>query len=277
MLKLFAKTFKTTNDCIILVAPLIVLLSIYGWYYNYTDVSVNTLPKFVLAFITRLVMFSGFAAAWLYMAKKTLVLSKKVFVFDKDRTREVIKLITSLPKGIGRLFLPMLGVNLTYIIIYLLLFFVVGNVVHNLAGSVDYNAIDLNDLVLAPKETLEEISKLSSNVITALAYWSGLFLSGYIIISFISMFWIPEIVYGEKNPYKALMLAVKKVFYTFNTSILLFLYIFLLTLILAISIFMLSFSPFLYFFVLMVQYYFLVYIVVLLFTYYEQKFITEEI
>ena len=87
------------------------------------------------------------------------------------------------------------------------------------------------------------------------------------------MLWIPEIVYNEKNSFKALYNSVVKLFMNFKKSIILFLYIAFLVILITILNTFLMFNPFLYFFVLMFYYYLLVYIVVLLFTYYDETYI----
>ncbi len=276
MLKLFKNTFKTTNDCIILAAPLIVFLSILGWYYEYAADSINTVPKLILACITMFVMFSGFAAAWFYMAKKTVALSKKVFVFDKDRAKALAKLTMTLPNGIGRLFLPILGVISTYILIYLLIFSGVGFIITKFVGAVDLSFIDLHSLLISTGELFEELKLFTQEELYVMNCWYILLSIAITIVSFLTMLWIPEIVYAEKNSYKALYYSLKKLFKSFRTSLLLFIYIYFLILAITILNTLLMFNPFLYFFVLMLYYYFLVYIVVLLFTYYEQRFIEDE-
>lgn len=70
MLKLFKDSLKKTNDCIILATPLIIFLSILGWYFTYATSSVDNIPKLILAIVTILIMASGFLSAWFYMAKK---------------------------------------------------------------------------------------------------------------------------------------------------------------------------------------------------------------
>ena len=276
MLKLFKNTFKTTNDCIILAAPLIVFLSILGWYYEYAADSINTIPKLILACITMFVMFSGLAAAWSYMAKKTIALSKKGFVFDKDRAKALAKLVMTLPNGIGRLFLPILGVISTYILIYLLIFSGAGFVINNFVGTIDLSSIDLHTLLISTGELFDELKSFTNDEIRIMNYWYLLLSIGVTVVYFVTMLWIPEIVYAEKNSYKALLYSLKKLFMTLKSSSLLFIYVYFLILVITILNTLLMFNPFLYFFVLMLYYYFLVYIVVLLFTYYEQKFIEQE-
>ena len=121
MLKLFWNNFKKTNDCIILATPLILFLSALSWYYSYARDSIDNIPKLILAIATMLIMISGCLSAWVYMAKKTIRMSNKIFVFEKDRAKAFGELILSLPIGIGRLFLPMLGVILIIIVAYSIL------------------------------------------------------------------------------------------------------------------------------------------------------------
>lgn len=273
MLKLFKNSFKTTNDCIILATPLIIFLSILGWYYSYAADSIDTIPKLLLAGITMLVMLSGFGAAWLYMAKKTIALSKKIFIFDKDRVRELAKLALSLPNGIGRLFVPIIGVISTYTLIYLLIFSIIGYLITHFIGSIDFDVIDFQSLLLSSENLREEINNLTEQELLVLDCWSMLSFICTLLVSFITMLWIPEIVYNEKNSFRALGNAVGKLFMYFKKSVILFSYIAVLIVFITILNTFLMFNPFLYFFVLMFYYYFLVYIVVLLFTYYDETFI----
>lgn len=277
MLKLFKNTFKTTNDCIIIAAPLIIFLSILSWYYEYAADSINTTPKLILACVTMFVMVSGFIAAWLYMTKKTIALSKKIFVFDKDRARALRKLTMSLPNGIGRLFLPIIGVVSIYILAYTLLYSGVTYIVTEFIGPIDFDFFDMQTLMLSTGELVEEIKSLSDNELLIMDCWYALISIGITLISFITFFWIPEIVYNEKNSFKALYNAIRNLFKTFKSSLLLFAYTYLLIIAITVLNTLLMFNPFLYFFVLMLYYYFLVYIVVLLFTYYEQTFIDNQL
>lgn len=273
MLKLFKNSFKTTNDCIILATPLIIFLSILGWYYNYAADSIDTVHKLVLAAITMFVMFSGFVAAWLYMAKKTIALSKKIFVFDKDRVKALTSLAISLPNGIGRLFLPMMGVISIYALIYLLIFSGISYLITHFVGSINLDFVDFQSLMLSSGNLAEEISKMSEKELMVLDYWSVASFTGILLVSFITMLWIPEIVYNEKNSFKALYNSIVKLFTNFKKSIILFVYVAFLVILITILNTLLMFNPFLYFFVLMFYYYFLVYIVVLLFTYYDETFV----
>lgn len=272
MFQLFKNCFKQTNDSIILATPLIIFLSILGWYLSYATGSVDSIPKLVLAIITTLVMASGFFSAWFYMVKKTLKLSNKVFVFDKDRAKAFGELIMSLPKGIGKLFLPFLGVISISSIIYGLIIAGITFLVYKYIGSVNIDLLNSNNLLVSSKELFEELSQLPREEIIVINCWYMLVLATITIVSFFFILWIPEIVYSEKNPFKALINSLKKIWLTRAKTLLLYIYINVLSFIISIFSTLLMFNPISYFLVLLLYYYFIVYIVVLIFTYYEITF-----
>lgn len=272
MFQLFKNCFKQTNDSIILATPLIIFLSILGWYLSYATGSVDSIPKLVLAIITTLVMASGFFSAWFYMVKKTLKLSNKVFVFDKDRAKAFGELIMSLPKGIGKLFLPFLGVISISSIIYGLIIAGITFLIYKYIGSVNIDLLNSNNLLVSSKELFEELSQLPREEIIVINCWYMLVLATITIVSFFFILWIPEIVYSKKNPFKALINSLKKIWLTRAKTLLLYIYINVLSFIISIFSTLLMFNPISYFLVLLLYYYFIVYIVVLIFSYYEITF-----
>lgn len=274
MFKLFKNNFKTTNDCIILATPLIIFLSILGWYFNYALETADNIPKLILAGITLLVMGCGFLSAWMYMTKKTLRLANQVFIFDKDRAKALGELIMSLPRGIGKLFLPFVGVTIILILLYTLTITGATFIISKFIGTIDVaNLFASKNLLVSSQELFNEILELPQNEIIVINCWYLLVSSIIALISFFTMFLIPEIVYSEKNPLKAILQSLKKIVVTFPKSLLLFLYIYFLLITSAILNTILMFNPILYFFVLVIHYYLIIYIVVLLFTYYEQTFL----
>lgn len=273
MLKLFKNNFKTTNDCIILATPLIIFLSILGWYFNYASDSVDNIPKLLLAIVTLLVMTSGFLSAWFYMTKKTLKLANKVFIFDKDRAKAFWELLLSLPKGIGRLFVPFLGVVSISGVTLGFVIYIVTILVAKYIGTISLDLINSNNILISSKELMNEIIDLPRNEIIVINCWYLAVSSIITLLSYITMLWIPEIVYGEKNPFIALFYSIKKLIITFPKSLFLFIYINILMIVSSILNTLLMFNPISYFLVLLLYYYLIVYIVVLLFTYYEQTFI----
>ncbi len=274
MFKLFKDSFKVTNNCIILATPLIIFLSILGWYFTYTMSAVDNIAKLILAIITSIIMISGMLAAWLYMAKKTLSISKRVILFENERMKAFLEILSSLPNGIGRLFLSILGAVIIYIALFVSGTMLISFITTNFIANIDFFSIfDIDSLFVTSKELFDEIAMLSNNELLAINCWYALMLIFSTIISFLTILWIPEIVYTEKNPIKALYNSVIKLVTTFPKTLLLYVYIATLTIFISILNTLLMFNPFLFFLVLVLYYYFLVYIVVLLFSYYEQNFI----
>ncbi len=274
MFKLFKDSFKVTNNCIILATPLIIFLSILGWYFTYTMSAVDNMAKLILAIITSIIMISGMLAAWLYMAKKTLSISKRVILFENERMKAFLEILSSLPNGIGRLFLSILGAVIIYIALFVSGTMLISFITTNFIANIDFFSIfDIDSLFVTSKELFDEIAMLSNNELLAINCWYALMLIFSTIISFLTILWIPEIVYTEKNPIKALYNSVIKLVTTFPKTLLLYVYIATLTIFISILNTLLMFNPFLFFLVLVLYYYFLVYIVVLLFSYYEQNFI----
>lgn len=274
MFKLFKNNFKTTNDCIILATPLIIFLSILGWYFNYAFETADNIPKLILAGITLLVMGCGFLSAWMYMTKKTLRLANQVFIFDKDRAKALGELIMSLPRGIGKLFLPFVGVTVILILLYTIAITGATFIISKFIGTIDVaNLFASKNLLVSSQELFNELLELPQNEIIVINSWYLLVSSIIALISFFTMFLIPEIVYSEKNPFKAIIQSFKKIIVTFPKSLFLFLYVYILLITSAILNTILMFNPILYFFVLVIHYYLIIYIVVLLFTYYEQTFL----
>lgn len=272
MFRLFKDCFKKTNDCIIVATPLVVFMSILGWYFEYALSSVDSLPKLIVGVITMLVMFCGCLSAWLYMVKKTLRLSSKIIVFDKDRAKELLDLLLSLSKGIGRLFLPILGIVFIYLCVYGVLSAGLWFAITKYAGTIDLTSLNSQTFFVTSQELIDEMRELSGQELLIINLWNFGAVAITAVVSFLTIFWFPAVVYGEKNPFKALVLSIKGVFKTFKRTLGLFIYIVFLAIFISILNTFLMFNPFLYFLVLILYYYFLVYIVVLLFTYYEEEF-----
>ena len=140
-------------------------------------------------------------------------------------------------------------------------------------GTIDFSELDYQSIFLFGQEFANKISELSQNELLVLQCWYILALVSIAVVSFITMLWIPEIVYTEKVSFEALYYSIIKIFTHLKNSIILYLYIAFLVVLISILNTFLMFNPILYFIVLLLFYYFLVYIVVLLFSYYEQTFI----
>ena len=98
----------------------------------------------------------------------------------------------------------------------------------------------------------------------------------FVVVSLVSywmLLWIPEIIYGTRNPFLALINSTKKAFITFPKTIKLFLVMWFLFIGVNILFQLLLLNPLLYFLVMLLNYYLILYTVILIFTYYEQNFL----
>ena len=117
MFKLYKNAFKLTNEGILLAIPLILFIWVVTIYLSFSRHFVDTMPEAISAFVTLLCMSAAFCAGWFYMVKKSIALSKKEFVIDEDRAKEILELIKKIPTGIGKYFLPFIGFSLLSILI----------------------------------------------------------------------------------------------------------------------------------------------------------------
>lgn len=273
MLKLLKSCFVKTNDCLFLAVPLVIFLSILGGYFNFAVNYVDNTAKLVFAIITFFVMFCGFASSWLYLAKKTLAIAGKIYVFDKDRAQDLKELLFTIPKGIGRLFIPVLSVSAFFILVYTLICIGVNCFVTEYAGTIDFSEFSPDLFALSTGSFLSTIDRIEPDDIRIIELWYVLMFVSVLIVSFVTFLWVPEIVYEHENSFKALFSSICKVFSNFWEVFTLFVYSAFIVKILSIANTMILIAPVLYFFVLLVTCYFTIYLVVLLFTYYEQKFV----
>ena len=252
MLKLIWNNFKVTNNCIILAIPMVLFMFITVIYSGFIVTHAKTVNIALFSFITLLIMVCSFLAGWLYMVKKTLKLQDRMFVYENDRIKALKELIMTLPRGIDRLFLPFLGYLTISMFITVFVYYITADII-----SPD-KLQKLADFLLFP------------NHISALLY---IITS---ILAFFAMLWVPEIVYNEKNPIKALGNTLINTFKTFPKTLFLYFYIYLIHFITNFSIQFVPPNPFILFGLLILYYYFILYIVILVFTYYEQTFCKKD-
>ena len=252
MLKLIVSNFKRTNNCIILAIPMVLFMFITALYAGFIVTHAKTVNLALFSFVTLLVMVCGFLAAWFYMVKKTLQLNGRMFVYEQDRLKALKDLMLTLPNGVGRLFVPIVGAMIVSMVITVLTY---------------YLTVDL----ISP-DKLQKIADclLFPNHIAALMF----IISS--VLSFFGILLIPEIVYCEKNPIKALGNSLLKTFKTFPKTLFLYVFVYLLYFFTNFAMLLASTNPLVVFLWLVLYYYFLLYSVILVFTYYEQNFLKKE-
>lgn len=272
MLKLFKETIKITNDNIILAPPLILFMWVLSLYIAFSRQTVNSLPLLLLSTVTVLFMTGAFFAGWFYMVKKAVKISKQVFVLDSDRAKATFNLLKIIPAGIGKYFLPVLGMIVLSVVIVAF----VGSAVFQLGihtiGNLDLDPNQVKNVLTSATDMKTFLDSLSFEQLIKLNNWNLLFLGTTSLLSFLFMLWIPEIIFQTRNPLFALFKSIKKIFVKPWKSVKLFIFISILNFILS---FVNTFSiinPIMYFIMSVIYFYFLVYLVMLLFLYYDREF-----
>jgi len=272
MLKLFKTAIKTTNDNIILATPLIFFMLILSFYLAYTRSSANDFGLLLLSFITVLAMTSAFFAGWFYMVKKAIKLSKKVFVLDSDRAKATLGLLKTLPSGVGKYFLSFVGLSLISMVIFSVVGILLLKLGLFLIGDIGLDPMQFKSALSSTVDMKSFLDTLTFEQLIKLNNWNLLILTSTSVLSFLLMLWIPEMVYKTRNPFFALGRSVKKIFVKFVKSLKLFLFITLLNIVLSFVNTFSFVSPIFYFITMVLYFYFLVYLVVLIFNYYDNEF-----
>ena len=276
MFKLFKNAFNLTNEGILLAIPLILFMWVLTIYIRFAKNVVDTIPEALSALITLLCMTGAFFAGWFYMVKKSIELSKKEFVLDEDRSIELVNLAKSIPAGIGKYFLSFLGMSILSIIIFALfggLFYKLG--MHYI-GSIDFTTEQIRGAIASPEDIKAFLNSLTNEQIYKLGSWNMLLMAGTSLMSFLLMLWIPEIIYRTTNPFFALCKSLKKLFAKFHKSLALFIYLTFLNIVISFANTFAVIHPLIYMTLMIIYFYFLVYVVVLIFSYYDKEFNSEE-
>lgn len=279
MRELFKEAIKITNYNIILAVPLIIFIKILDLYSLFSRANIDSAPKFLIASITVLFMFGVFCAGWFYMVEGAVKLSKKVFVLDTDRAKATMNLFKTFPEGVGKFFLSFVGVYIIFLFVQAIatpLVYILGV---NIIGGLDPESMQyLQELTinteLAGSQGMPAfIDNLSIEQIIFFGKWSLLFMSVTSIVMYLLMLWIPEIICCTPNPLIALWRSLVKLFKDFFTTVRMFLALWITGFIfLFISTFAVI-NPIAYILMSIVGYYFFVYLAILIFLYFDRKYV----
>lgn len=271
MFKLYKEAFKTANDCIILAIPLVLFMWILSFYFAFSNAVVNEPAEIILAFITVLFMTAAFLSGWFYMVQNAIVVSRQVYVLDEDRAKATMNLFKVIPYGIGKYFLSFIGL----ILIFLFIVSLAGTLVYKFGIHYIGNVFTQDQITAALSSTEDMklfIDSLTVEQLIKLNLWNFLIMGTTTLISFLIMFWIPEIIYSTINPFTALFKSLKKVFVKFPKSVALFIYLSILNIFVSFLSTFAILHPLLYLLVMVICFYFIIYVVVLVFSYYEKEF-----
>lgn len=271
MIKYFQRAFKITNENIILATPLVLFLFLLSIYMGVAQNAPSTLMAIILLSITILFMLSAFFGGWLFMVKKAIDLDKQEFIIDEDKAKASFALLKEIPIGIGEYFFPFIGLLILYSLLFILFIYIGFQLGLHLIGKVGVSVVQLKAALETTAAMKALISGLSAEQLSKLNAWNMLLMSVLSIFSFITMFWAPQVVLRTKNPATALFKAIKFTFKNFLAALIIFIYVSLINFMISLVNAFSTVNPILYFISMLVYFYFVVYIVVLVFLYYDRE------
>lgn len=276
MIKYFKRAFKITNDNIILTTPLVLFLFLLSIYIGIAQSAPVNIVSFVLLFVTVLFMISAFFAGWFYMVKRAVDLDSMEFLVEEDRAKASFDLIKEIPFGIGDYFLSFVGAAILYTALIVLLVFSGFKVGMHYIGDIGVNVEQLKIAFGSSAAMKTLVSSLTGEQLIKLNAWNILFLVVTSIFSFLTMFWPVEIVVKTKNPLVALFKSITAILKKPLSAIILFLYISFVNFVISFLNAFSSINPILYFISMLLYFYFIVYVVVLIFLYYDREILLKE-
>lgn len=276
MLELFKQASKITNSNIILAVPLIVGIKMLDLYTFFSRAHLDSNHKVILASITVIFMSGVLCALWFYMVKGAVALSKKVFVLDSDRANASLALFNTIPEGIGKFFLSFVGVYIILFVIQIIATPVVYLLGINIIGTLD--EVSTQQLLQVASDPASNtamaafVEKLTPAQIVFFGKWSLLFMIATSFIMYLLMLWIPEIIYNNSNPLMALFSSIGKLFKDFWNTFRIFFTLWVMGFALLFIYTFAVINPVSYLIVSIIMYYFIVYLTVLIFLYYAEKY-----
>ena len=230
---------------------------------------------FVLTIIVTLLLTSAFFAGWLQMVKTAISNSKKEERSEEEKIKEFIGIKNDFFAAIPVYILPVLGGIILYIVMFSLIVAFNIKFANHFIGSLDFLIEKLNSI---PKDTqgLQAfLEALPQEEILIIWYWQILFLFTIGLFNFFMMFFASALYYPEKcttNPLSALKNSFLAIFKHPIKSFALYVFILLLGFIFKTMGVFFSTNVILYFIFMILAIYFWVFVFVLIFDYYEQRF-----
>lgn len=226
---------------------------------------------FIFSAIIMVLLLSAFIAGWYNCIKYTISLNNKVYTSPEEIHKEQIEIIKQFFPGVAEYFLSVAGVIIVYIGIAYGLSFFIENIIHNLFVQAEIPQ-NLFKVINSSNQTeiVKLIGSLNDNQLIAVIKALGLTAVFVFAFHFLILWFGPAVFYTSKNPIYAIFTGIKFLFQNFIPSlIILFVMILINVFITFLSMLcgtgILSFIPFLCLF------FYILYYIVTVFLYYEQK------
>lgn len=263
MFKYIKDSFNLTNKYIILATPLILfslLLSVYVLVIS----SSNMIFALMFAFILVVLMIAAFLSGWFGMVKDCV---------SKDDFEEPNMLIKNFSSGVGEYFLSVLGMIFNVFVLSALIVLAAYFTGMKFIGDIGITPEALSKSMESVTTMKEFLLSLSDTQLLKLNLWNLLLFASMSVTYFLFMFYPPALFFKTKNPFKALVASFKDLFCRrFFLNLALYLMIFITYFVLSIFTTIFGMNVVMHFVFTLINFYYLVFIAVLVFNYYYINF-----
>ncbi len=262
MLSCIKESFSLTNKFIILATPLI-LFSLFSSLYVLFSLHGSSVYPVITAALFFL-MLSAFLAGWFFMIREGI---------KSPHTEEPNSLIKEFPAGVGEYLLPVMGLLFVMAIVSLVLF--TGGYYIGMAqiGDIGISKAALSDAMVSAEAFNSFLSSISELQLLKMMWWYLLFLGLMVINGFLVMFYLPALFFKKSNPFIAYYISLKDLFSRkFFSNCLLYIIIFISYSILSVLTSLFGANIFLHFLFTLINFYYLIYIAVLVCNWYYTNF-----
>ena len=246
MLSCIKESFSLTNKFIILATPLI-LFSLFSSLYVLFSLHGSSVYPVITAALFFL-MLSAFLAGWFFMIREGI---------KSPHTEEPNSLIKEFPAGVGEYLLFTGGYYIGMAQI----------------GDIGISKAALSDAMVSAEAFNSFLSSISELQLLKMMWWYLLFLGLMVINGFLVMFYLPALFFKKSNPFIAYYISLKDLFSRkFFSNCLLYIIIFISYSILSVLTSLFGANIFLHFLFTLINFYYLIYIAVLVCNWYYTNF-----
>lgn len=267
--KYFIDAFKMTNNNVILLTILLLMVFAVSMYMIVSDSS--SISNIITLFIVILIM-SALAAGIFYSIKKSIQLQ-----CTADNTAENTRLTLGIFfSGIGKYYLSFISMLILFLILASCVILLTFQAANHFICSVSELGLDSGAFFtsLANTGSLETIlANMNRTEQMHFRDWNRLFLLTTQLFTFLLIFWIPETVYTKKNVFSTLYCSVKKVIKDFPNALCIYLTILFLNYLLAALTMLAGNNGIALFILSILSFYLVIYDFYAIFLYYKAKYI----
>ncbi len=277
------KAFDITRENLILAQPLIIFMIVLSFTLAGLAMQSNKITYYVFA-VANILLSTAFVAGWFYMIKQGIYFNKRIENGEYRKPEERASASFALGKeffpGVGEYFLPATFTTAVYLVVAAIVTFLIYKAGIHFLPNPD---IDINKLYAASNSTPAEMKNfvlsLSFEQIKALNLWIYYIGLSFFIFSFLTLFWFPAVfdINSEKKefflftPFLAFKRNIVFIFKNFLGSFGIMLFLLFLNTILSLFSVIFNLNIILAIIGLLVSFYFMTYVVVLIFLYYETR------